>query len=200
MTYTHPTSTRASSTTSRTADAGRGDVHGSPVRARRGAAGRAVPRAGARQARVWSRCCSSSCCRRRGARRPWIAPDDPNRGQPQRARCSPPVWHGGTWSHPLGTDWQGYDMLVAAALRRAHLVDHRRRRRRCSPARSACSSGCVAGYKRRAHRPLADGLGRRAGLVPRAAAGDAADRPRRRQRHVGHGRSSPSTAGWSTPG
>jgi ABC-type dipeptide/oligopeptide/nickel transport system permease subunit len=23
----------------------------------------------------------------------------------------PPVWNGGTWSNPLGTDWQGYDVL-----------------------------------------------------------------------------------------
>ena len=22
-----------------------------------------------------------------------------------------PVWHGGTWAHPMGTDWQGYDVL-----------------------------------------------------------------------------------------
>lgn len=23
----------------------------------------------------------------------------------------PPVWNGGTWTHPFGTDWQGYDVL-----------------------------------------------------------------------------------------
>ncbi len=41
---------------------------------------------------------------------PWLAPSDPNKIGP-RIRMRPPVWHGGTWSHPLGTDWQGYDVL-----------------------------------------------------------------------------------------
>ncbi|MGH9212752.1 MAG: ABC transporter permease [Acidimicrobiales bacterium] len=41
---------------------------------------------------------------------PLIAPDDPNHGDLTNAMASP-VWHGGTWDHPLGTDWQGYDVL-----------------------------------------------------------------------------------------
>ena len=41
---------------------------------------------------------------------PWIAPDDPNRGNLSNAMASP-VWHGGTWANPMGTDWQGYDVL-----------------------------------------------------------------------------------------
>ncbi|HEY8546463.1 MAG TPA: ABC transporter permease [Acidimicrobiales bacterium] len=41
---------------------------------------------------------------------PWLAPADPNQGNLSGAML-PPVWHGGTWDHPLGTDWQGYDVL-----------------------------------------------------------------------------------------
>jgi peptide/nickel transport system permease protein len=41
---------------------------------------------------------------------PWIAPSDPNQGDLSGAML-PPVWNGGTWSNPLGTDWQGYDVL-----------------------------------------------------------------------------------------
>jgi len=41
---------------------------------------------------------------------PWLAPEDPNGGDLSNALQSP-VWHGGEWSHPLGTDWQGYDVL-----------------------------------------------------------------------------------------
>lgn len=41
---------------------------------------------------------------------PWIAPADPNDGNLGNAMASP-VWHGGTWSNPMGTDWQGYDVL-----------------------------------------------------------------------------------------
>lgn len=41
---------------------------------------------------------------------PWIAPDDPNHGDLSSSML-PPVWNGGTWSNPLGTDWQGYDVL-----------------------------------------------------------------------------------------
>ncbi|MEI2705288.1 MAG: ABC transporter permease [Ilumatobacteraceae bacterium] len=41
---------------------------------------------------------------------PWLAPSPPNKiGMSIRMRS--PVWHGGTWAHPLGTDWQGYDVL-----------------------------------------------------------------------------------------
>ena len=36
---------------------------------------------------------------------------DPNAGNLSNPWLSP-VWHGGTWSHPLGTDWQGYDVLA----------------------------------------------------------------------------------------
>lgn len=41
---------------------------------------------------------------------PLLAPSDPNQGDLSNAMASP-VWHGGTWSHPFGTDWQGYDVL-----------------------------------------------------------------------------------------
>lgn len=41
---------------------------------------------------------------------PLIAPDDPNRGNLSR-HMLPPVWNGGSWSNPMGTDWQGYDVL-----------------------------------------------------------------------------------------
>jgi peptide/nickel transport system permease protein len=34
----------------------------------------------------------------------------PNEGDLSNAMASP-VWHGGTWDHPVGTDWQGYDVL-----------------------------------------------------------------------------------------
>jgi peptide/nickel transport system permease protein len=36
---------------------------------------------------------------------------DPNEGNLSNALASP-VWHGGSWSNPLGTDWQGYDILA----------------------------------------------------------------------------------------
>jgi ABC-type dipeptide/oligopeptide/nickel transport system permease subunit len=42
---------------------------------------------------------------------PWLAPQDPYR-QSVGERLRPPVWAaGGTWSHPLGTDPLGRDML-----------------------------------------------------------------------------------------
>ena len=41
---------------------------------------------------------------------PLIAPEDPNRGNLSNAMASP-VWNGGSWSNPMGTDWQGYDVL-----------------------------------------------------------------------------------------
>ena len=41
---------------------------------------------------------------------PLIAPDDPNDGNLSNA-MAPPVWNGGSWSNPVGTDWQGYDVL-----------------------------------------------------------------------------------------
>lgn len=41
---------------------------------------------------------------------PWIAPHDPNKIDLGN-RLRPPVWHGGSWSNPIGTDWQGYDVL-----------------------------------------------------------------------------------------
>ncbi len=41
---------------------------------------------------------------------PWIAPFKPNQGNLTSSGL-PPVWHGGTWTHPVGTDWQGYDVL-----------------------------------------------------------------------------------------
>jgi peptide/nickel transport system permease protein len=36
---------------------------------------------------------------------------DPNAGNLSHSLASP-VWHGGTWNNPLGTDWQGYDVLA----------------------------------------------------------------------------------------
>ncbi|TPW15493.1 MAG: ABC-type dipeptide/oligopeptide/nickel transport system permease component [Acidimicrobiaceae bacterium] len=41
---------------------------------------------------------------------PWIAPESPTQGNLSNAFASP-VWHGGTWRNPVGTDWQGYDLL-----------------------------------------------------------------------------------------
>ena len=41
---------------------------------------------------------------------PLIAPADPNDGNLSNA-MAPPVWNGGSWSHPVGTDWQGYDVF-----------------------------------------------------------------------------------------
>jgi ABC-type dipeptide/oligopeptide/nickel transport system permease subunit len=41
---------------------------------------------------------------------PWIAPNDPNR-QDLSAVRQPPVWVGGSWSHSLGTDSLGRDIL-----------------------------------------------------------------------------------------
>jgi ABC-type dipeptide/oligopeptide/nickel transport system permease subunit len=41
---------------------------------------------------------------------PLIAPDDPNHGNLSNAMASP-VWNGGSWSNPVGTDWQGYDVF-----------------------------------------------------------------------------------------
>jgi peptide/nickel transport system permease protein len=41
---------------------------------------------------------------------PLLAPEEPNRGSLSNAMASP-VWNGGTWSNPMGTDWQGYDVL-----------------------------------------------------------------------------------------
>ncbi len=41
---------------------------------------------------------------------PLVAPDDPNRGNLSNS-MAPPVWSGGSWSNPVGTDWQGYDVL-----------------------------------------------------------------------------------------
>src|SRR5262245_24199497 len=41
---------------------------------------------------------------------PWLAPYGPVEGNPSTANI-PPIWAGGTWSHVLGTDTQGYDVL-----------------------------------------------------------------------------------------
>ncbi len=41
---------------------------------------------------------------------PLLAPYGPVEGNPSTAGI-PPVWDGGTWSHVLGTDTQGYDVL-----------------------------------------------------------------------------------------
>lgn len=42
---------------------------------------------------------------------PWLAPYGPTEGSPSTAGI-PPFWaEGGSWSHVLGTDAQGYDML-----------------------------------------------------------------------------------------
>lgn len=42
---------------------------------------------------------------------PMFMSADPNAGNLSNAMASP-VWHGGTWSNPVGTDWQGYDVLA----------------------------------------------------------------------------------------
>lgn len=41
---------------------------------------------------------------------PLLAGFDPNEGSLTNAEL-PPVWNGGTWTHPFGTDWQGYDVF-----------------------------------------------------------------------------------------
>lgn len=41
---------------------------------------------------------------------PWLAPYGPVEGNPSTSKIDP-VWAGGTWSHVLGTDNQGYDVL-----------------------------------------------------------------------------------------
>ena len=41
---------------------------------------------------------------------PWLAPHDPNR-QDLSAIRQPPVWAGGAWAHPLGTDSLGRDLF-----------------------------------------------------------------------------------------
>ena len=41
---------------------------------------------------------------------PLLAPYGPVEGNPSTSNI-PPVWDGGTWSHVLGTDTQGYDVL-----------------------------------------------------------------------------------------
>jgi peptide/nickel transport system permease protein len=41
---------------------------------------------------------------------PWVAPHDPNRQDLGAIRVTP-VWAGGTWSHPFGTDSLGRDIL-----------------------------------------------------------------------------------------
>ena len=61
---------------------------------------------------------SPACCRRRSSSSsliaafgaPWLAPYGPVEGNPSTSNI-PPVWDGGTWSHVLGTDTQGYDVL-----------------------------------------------------------------------------------------
>ncbi len=42
---------------------------------------------------------------------PWLTPADPA-AQELRARLQPPVWLGGSWGHPLGTDGLGRDLLA----------------------------------------------------------------------------------------
>ena len=74
----------------------------------------------------------------------------PEHGNLSNAMASP-VWHGGTWSHPLGTDWQGYDVLarllygartslIIGVLRCAVRRHVRRARRAASPATRAAAS------------------------------------------------------------
>lgn len=41
---------------------------------------------------------------------PLVAPQSPTQGSLSEAMF-PPVWNGGTWAHPMGTDWQGYDVF-----------------------------------------------------------------------------------------
>ncbi|MPY92137.1 MAG: ABC transporter permease subunit [Acidimicrobiia bacterium] len=42
---------------------------------------------------------------------PLVAPHDPLRPVPGVGLLAPPVWQGGSWSTPLGTDFQGRDVL-----------------------------------------------------------------------------------------
>jgi dipeptide transport system permease protein len=41
---------------------------------------------------------------------PWVAPHDPNRQDLAAIRVDP-IWSGGSWAHPLGTDSLGRDVL-----------------------------------------------------------------------------------------
>lgn len=41
---------------------------------------------------------------------PWVAPFGPVEGNLSTSRI-PPIWDGGSWTHVLGTDTQGYDVL-----------------------------------------------------------------------------------------
>lgn len=54
---------------------------------------------------------------------PWLVPADPA-AQDLRARLAPPVWLGGDWAHPLGSDGLGRDLLarVVAGARVSLLV------------------------------------------------------------------------------
>lgn len=55
---------------------------------------------------------------------PWIVPHDPNYLD-MRNRLAPPVWmDGGNWSHPLGTDGSGRDLLsrIVVAFRMSLLI------------------------------------------------------------------------------
>ncbi len=45
---------------------------------------------------------------------PWLVPMSPDR-QDLLNRLQPPVWAGGTWDHPLGTDGLGRDLLARLA-------------------------------------------------------------------------------------
>lgn len=46
---------------------------------------------------------------------PYLTPADPEQQNLLR-RLQPPVWAGGTWSHPLGTDGLGRDLLARLAI------------------------------------------------------------------------------------
>ena len=85
-----------------------GDLEGRPYEIRRARA--ACSPSCAPTCPGCSRRSSSSSCSSPPSAPRWLAPYGPVEGNPSTANI-PPVWDGGTWSHVLGTDTQGYDVL-----------------------------------------------------------------------------------------
>ncbi len=198
-----PTSTRAAARTTSTdgrSTASRGGVaaQGRPVRADRRPAAAGCSASSSATSSACSRRSSSSCWSLAAIFGPADRARRPEPRQPQQRDGLAGVERRHV-EQPDGHRLAGLRRAVAAALRRPHVAVHRT----SSSSSLAGTFGVIDRSDRRlqgrAHRPLADGLGRRAGVVPRAAAGDAADRARRRHGVDGHASSSPSTAGWSTP-
>ena len=110
MTYTQPDEYTAQQLDVEAAEDVEEDAARPPLRAHRGAPGRAVPRTGPRQARPALARLPRRARRVRDAR----SVDRARRSEREQPQCNAmlsPVWHGGTWEHPMGTDWQGYDVL-----------------------------------------------------------------------------------------